>query len=70
LQIQNPLAEQEPAADGSSMQANGTPQHPSIAIALFSEHDAEQSETTKEQKQFQAGEVKPGVHKLKITACR
>ncbi len=52
------------------MQANGTPQHPSIAIALFSEHDAEQSETTKEQKQFQAGEVKPGVHKLKITACR
>ena len=45
------------------MQANGTPQNPSIAIALFSEQYAEESETTKEQKQFQAGEVKPGVHK-------
>jgi hypothetical protein len=48
LQIQNSLAEQEPAANGSSMQANGTPQHALIAIALFSEQNPEESQTTEE----------------------
>ena len=63
MQIQHPLAEQEPTANGSSVQANGTPQHALIAIALLGEQNAEESQATEEQQQFQARQVKPGVHK-------
>ena len=45
------------------MQANGTPQHALIAIALFSEQNPEESQTAEQQQQFQPREVKPGVHK-------
>ena len=36
------------------MQANGTPQHALIAIALLGEQNAEESQATEEQQQFQA----------------